>query len=261
MSTPGRVGAEGVARTERRPKLPRRLSFKRPKGEQLEEFLEEFVASLEPDEMVPSERALAERYDVARMTVRQGLDRLESKGLIYRVQGRGTFVAKPKITQSEALTSFTEDMRARGMEPGSTVLSQEIAAAHEIPARELGIDPGTPVVVIERIRTADGEPIAYERAYLPAERFAGLEDADLTDGSMYELLQKRWGVRLHDARQRVSAVTVDDAEAELLHIRAGGPAFLFQRTTHDSTGAVVEYVRSLYRGDRYEVDTHLERRK
>jgi GntR family transcriptional regulator len=240
--------------------LPRRLSFKRPKGEQLQEFLEEFVASLEPGSMLPSERALAEKYVVARMTVRQELDRLESKGLIQREQGRGTFVAQPKFTQSQVLTSFTEDMRARGMEPGSGVLSQEITEAHEIVARELGIPAGSPVVLIERIRTADGEPMAFERAYLPAERFAGLEAVDLSSGSMYELLETRWSVELLDARQRVTAVVVNDEEAKLLNVPVGQPAFLFQRTTHDSSGAVVEYVRSLYRGDRYEVDTHLDRR-
>jgi GntR family transcriptional regulator len=240
--------------------LPRRLSFKRPKGEQLQEFLEEFVASLEPGSMLPSERALAEKYVVARMTVRQELDRLESKGLIQREQGRGTFVAQPKFTQSQVLTSFTEDMRARGMEPGSGVLSQEITEAHEIVARELGIPVGSPVVLIERIRTADGEPMAYERAYLPAERFAGLEAVDLSSGSMYELLETRWSVELLDARQRVTAVVVNDEEAKLLNVPVGQPAFLFQRTTHDGSGTVVEYVRSLYRGDRYEVDTHLDRR-
>ena len=249
-----------MARAERKPQLPRRLSFKRPKGEQLQEFLEEFVASLEPGSMLPSERALAEKYVVARMTVRQELDRLESKGLIQREQGRGTFVAQPKFTQSQVLTSFTEDMRARGMEPGSGVLSQEITEAHEIVARELGIPVGSPVVLIERIRTADGEPMAYERAYLPAERFAGLEAVDLSSGSMYELLETRWSVELLDARQRVTAVVVNDEEAKLLNVPVGQPAFLFQRTTHDGSGAVVEYVRSLYRGDRYEVDTHLDRR-
>jgi GntR family transcriptional regulator len=193
------------------------------------------------------------------MTVRQGLDRLESKGLIYRVQGRGTFVAQPKFTQSQTLTSFTEDMRARGMVPGSAVLSQEVVDAHEIVARELGIDLGDPVVLVERIRTADGEPMAYERAYLPAKRFAGLEEEDLSGKSMYELLQSRWGIRLHDARQRVTAVALNDEEAKLLHVPVGQPGFLFQRTTRETSGGVVEYVRSLYRGDRYEVDTHLDR--
>jgi GntR family transcriptional regulator len=249
-----------VARTEPRPRLPRRLSYKRPKGEQLLEFLEEFVSSLEPGAIVPSERALAERYGVARMTVRQGLDRLAAKGLIYRIQGRGTFVAQPKFTQSHVLTSFTEDMRARGMVPGSAVLAQEIVSAPEIAARELGIDPGDSVVLVERIRTADGEPMAYERAYLPAGRFAGLEEEDLSGRSMYELLQTRWGIRLRDARQRVTVVTLNGEEAKLLNVPAGRPAFLFQRTTHESTGEVIEYVRSLYRGDRYEVDTHLDRK-
>ena len=239
--------------------LPDELSFKRPKGEQLGEFLEEFGASLSPGTMLPSERALADRYGVARMTVRQELERLESKGLIYRVQGKGTFVAEPKFTQTQELTSFSEDMRARGMVPGSVVLSTEISEAHEIVARELGIKVGDPMVRIDRIRTADGEPMAYERAHLPAARFPGLEKASLADSSLYEILQANWGVRLAQAQQRVSVVTLSDDEAERLHVTAGRSAFLFERTTHAADGTVVEYVRSLYRGDRYQVATKLTR--
>jgi GntR family transcriptional regulator len=140
------------------------------------------------------------------------------------------------------------------------VLSQEVVDAHEIVARELEIAAGDRVLLVERIRTADGEPMAYERAYLPVERFPGLQDEDLSGRSMYELLESRWGVQLHDARQRVTAVALNDEEAKLLRVPVGQPAFLFQRTTHEASGAVVEYVRSLYRGDRYEVETHLDRK-
>lgn len=240
-------------------KLPETLSFERPKGQQLQEFLEEMLSSLDTGAMLPSERAIAERYGVARMTVRQELERLVAKGFIYRVQGRGTFVAEPKITQSERLTSFSEDMRARGMTPGSKVLSQAIEPASELISGVLGVDPGTPVMRIDRVRTADGEPMAYEHAFLPAARVPGLEDEDLEDASLYDLLAQRWGVELHDADQKVAAVTLSEAEAELLQVSAGQPAFLFQRITRDSGGRVVEYVRSLYRSDRYEVRTHMDR--
>ena len=239
--------------------LPDALSFQRPKGEQLGEYLEEFGASLRPGTMLPSERALAERYGVARMTVRQELERLESKGLIYRVQGKGTFVAEPKFTQTQELTSFSEDMRARGMVPGSEVLSTEVSEAHEIVARELGLEVGDPVVRIERIRTADGEPMAYERANLPAVRFPGLENESLADTSLYEILQTKWGVRFARALQRVSVVTLSDEEAARLHVTVGRSAFLFERTTHAADDSAVEYVRSLYRGDRYQVATQLTR--
>jgi GntR family transcriptional regulator len=239
--------------------LPTRLSARRPKGEQLQEILEGVVGALDPGALLPSERLLAQRYGVARATVTQAIDGLVSRGLVYRVHGSGTFVAEPKFRQPLTLTSFTEDMRARGMTPGSLVRSQAIAPASEVVARHLALVPGTPVVHLERVRTADGEPMALERTHLPAQRLPGLEDADLTDASLYELLERKWGVRVAEADQWASVVRLGEEEAALLHVSAAQPALLFQRVTRDPAGTPVEYVRSLYRGDRYEVHTRLER--
>jgi GntR family transcriptional regulator len=239
--------------------LPPRLSARRPKGEQLQEILEGVVGALDPGALLPSERLLAQRYGVARATVTQAIDGLVSRGLVYRVHGSGTFVAEPKFRQPLTLTSFTEDMRARGMTPGSLVRSQAIVPASEVVARHLALVPGTPVVHLERVRTADGEPMALERTHLPAQRLPGLEDADLTDASLYELLERKWGVRVAEADQWASVVRLGEEEAALLHVSAAQPALLFQRVTRDPAGTPVEYVRSLYRGDRYEVHTRLER--
>jgi GntR family transcriptional regulator len=239
--------------------LPSRLSARRPKGEQLQEILEGVVGALDPGAVLPSERLLARRYGVARATVTQAIDGLVSRGLVYRVHGSGTFVAEPKFRQPLTLTSFTEDMRARGMTPGSVVRSQAIVPASEVVARHLALIPGTPVVHLERVRTADGEPMALERTHLPAQRLPGLEEADLTDASLYELLERTWGVQVAEADQWASVVRLGEEEAALLHVSAAQPALLFQRVTRDPAGTPVEYVRSLYRGDRYEVHTRLER--
>ncbi|HEX8132385.1 MAG TPA: GntR family transcriptional regulator [Actinomycetes bacterium] len=235
------------------------LESKQRKREQLQEILEGIIASLEPGALLPSERLLMERYSVARGTVVQAIEALAARGLVYRVQGSGTFVAEPKFRQPLTLTSFTEDMRARGMTPGSVVRGQAIVPASEVVARHLALVPGTPVVHLERVRTADGEPMALERTHLPAQRLPGLEDVDLTDASLYELLERKWGVRVAEADQWASVVRVSEEEAALLHVSAEQPALLFQRVTRDPAGTPVEYVRSLYRGDRYEVHTRLER--
>ena len=239
--------------------LPRRLSYERPKGTQLQEILEGVIAGLEPGALLPSERLLAERYGVARATVTQAVEGLVSRGLVYRVHGSGTFVAEPKFRQPLTLTSFTEDMRARGMVPGSVVLGQAVVPASEVVARHLALVPGSPVVQLERVRTADGEPMALERTHLPASRLAGLESADLTDASLYELLERRFGVQVADADQWASVVRLTEDEAAVLQVAPDQPALLFQRLTRDPSGTPVEYVRSLYRGDRYEVHTRLER--
>src|SRR5262245_45633157 len=168
--------------------LPPNLSNQRPKGEQLQEILEGFIANLEPGTRLPAERVLAKRYGVARATVTQAIDALAGKGLVYRVHGSGTFVAEPKFLQPETLTSFTEDMRAQSLVPGSLVLAQEVVAASALVARHLELVAGTPVVHVHRVRTADREPMAVERTYLPASRFPGLEKTDLADRSLYDAL-------------------------------------------------------------------------
>jgi GntR family transcriptional regulator len=217
------------------------------------------VAALGPGAPLPSERALAERYSVARMTVRAELDRLVTEGQAYRVHGRGTFVAEPRVAQAMALSSFTEDMRARGMTPGSVVLDQEVLPAPPLVARHLELAPDAPVIRLERLRTADGTPMALERAYLPAARFPGLAETDFTAASLYELLEDGLGVKLGVGEQRVVAVPLDEEEAELLDVAPGGPGLLFETVARDAGGEPVYYATSLYRGDRYEIRLRQER--
>jgi GntR family transcriptional regulator len=210
---------------------------------------------------LPSERELAERFEVSRVTVRKALRELSQEGLLEQIQGAGTFVNRaPHVEQRlSTLTSFSEDMRARGMVPGSIVLRQEVVPSGEIIARQLELDPGTPVVQIERVRTADGEPMAVERTYLPAGRFPDLENVDLTDVSLYETLSSRWSTQVAIADQWYSVIRPTESEAGLLGVQPDHPAMLVERVTRDPAGDIVEYVRSLYRGDRYEVHARLRR--
>lgn len=239
--------------------FPERLLAGNAKGEQLQEILEQAVAQAEPGTLLPSERELAERYGVSRMTVRNAIGGLVARGLVYRLQGQGTFVAQPRITQPAALTSFSEDMTARGMTASSIVLAQEIAGASSAIARTLKLPEGAPVVRLERVRCGDGQPIAVERAHLPARRFPGLEQVDVTSQSLYGLLARRYGCRLAASDQRVSAVRLTAAEAHLLGASRELPALRIERVSFDGAGEPVEYVRSLYRGDRYELHTRLHR--
>jgi GntR family transcriptional regulator len=244
-----------VSRNERAPDgLPVRLPDGQPKGRALREIIEALVASLGPGAPLPSERLLAERYGLARMTVRSEVDRLVAEGIVYREHGRGSFVAEPRVAQAGLLSSFSEDMRARGLAPGSIVRSQELTAAGPLLARSLGLVPGAPVTEIERLRTADGAPLALERVYLPAERFPGIGATDLEDGSLFELLADRYGVRLSDADQRVLAVAIDARDAALLRVAAGSPGLRFHTLTRDGEGTPAFYATSLYRGDRYEIE-------
>jgi GntR family transcriptional regulator len=241
-----------VARTDEPDGLPRRLPGG-PKGQALREILEGLVASLPAGSALPSERLLAARYDLARMTVRTEVDRLAAAGSVYRLHGRGTFVAEPRVAQDVLFSSFTEDMRARGFEPGSVVLAQEIIEATSFLAGALQIAPGAPVAHVERLRTADGRPMALERAHLPADRFPGVAEADFEAGSLFDVLAG-YGVWLHEARQRVLGVTLSGEEAELLGVEEGQAGLLFRTLARDAEGTPAYFASSLFRSDRYEID-------
>lgn len=213
---------------------------------------------LKPGDRVPSERELTERYGVSRMTARQALVELETQGYLVRVQGKGTFVATPKFEQPLALlTSFTEDMRRRGLEAGARVLSVgEVPAGRRV-GQALGIAETALVFRLERLRLAGGEPMALEASHLDAAYFPDLHLLDFADVSLYEVLRERYGIRLVRATQSLEAVPADGHQAELLHVREGTPLMLMERTSWDQQGRPVEHVRSYYRGDRYRFMTEL----
>jgi len=240
--------------------LPRKLSRRSPKGEQLRSILEDLIDLLKPGDPLPSERELAERYDVARMTVRAELTRLASEGMVERIQGRGTFVAEARVAQAAALSSFTEDMRARGHRPGSQVLGQGVVAADDLVARRLEIELGTPVVRVRRVRTADGEPMALEEAFVPADRFGALADEDLVDASLFAVLEERFGARFPEADQRVVAVEIVGEDANLLRVAPGRAGLKFHTILIDEDERPLAYAWSLFRGDRYEIRLRQERR-
>ena len=233
--------------------LPPALSGTRPKGEELDDILRSYIGALSAGQLLPSERTLAERLNIARMTVRQAVHRLAAEGLVYQRHGQGTFTAGPKLIQSESLISFSEDMRARGVKPGARAVSVCVIPAGESLAARLRVRTGAPVVQLVRLRTADDVPIAIERPCLSADRFPGLDRADLTDLSIYEYLEQNWNVRAEYGEQRVSAVLPEPDDAALLEIAPTLPCFSIERVSYQGDGQVVEFDRSLYRGDRYDI--------
>lgn len=231
----------------------------RPKGEHIKDVLAALVLESPDGSLLPSERVLAERFGVARMTVRGAVGELEDRGLVRRVAGRGTFVQHPTLTHSEIFRSFSEDMRNRGMSPGSRSYRARTRPAPKDVATRLGIAPGALVHSIERVRTADGIPMALERTNLSAERHPNLLAVMNRDKSLYEVLGRTFGVRLESAEQTVSIARLSPAEARKLEVPDYDPAFLIERVSVDNMGNVVEFGRSLYRGDRYAVKMHVSR--
>lgn len=201
---------------------------------------------------LPSERELADMYGLSRMTVRQATTALVNDGLVVRRRGKGTFVAPPKLEYGVLhLTSFTEDMVQRGFTPSTSLLTVRSLAAIGKTARVMGLTPGSVLTLIERLRLANGEPMAYELCHLPVERFPDLTSAAVGEGSLYELLQTRYGVRAASADQTLEATLASPREADLLQVRQGAPLLLLERVTRDANNQVIEFARALVRADRY----------
>jgi len=207
---------------------------------------------------IPSERQLSADLGVSRLTVRAALDDLAREGYLVRRRGSGTYVQHPKISQELTITSFSDDMRRRGMEPGSRTLSMTTILAGARLGRFLQVSPSEPILVIKRLRMADGETMAIETLHLPEGLVPGLTAKDLT-GSFYDLLRDRYEIHIVHGTQTIEPTVTNEEESELLGVPLHSPAFLFERTTRSREGQIVEYVRSIYRGDRYRLVTELSR--
>jgi GntR family transcriptional regulator len=206
----------------------------------------------QPGDQVPSESVLGEKFHVSRTTVRQALGELVNQGLLTRVQGKGTFVAHPRIRQRlTRLTGFTEDFQARLMKPASELLRQGKEPAGSRVASALRITEGTPVIVLERLRLADDLPVAMEIAHLREDLFPSFNAAEFPGGSLYTYLAETFNTIPTTAHQDMEAIGCPGPKARLLGIPKGGPVLHIYRTTFDQSGMPFEQVESFYRGDRY----------
>ncbi|HEV3357840.1 MAG TPA: GntR family transcriptional regulator [Pseudonocardiaceae bacterium] len=244
----GDVDAASRARVQREPKY---WGLKR--------HLLDLLSSMPPGSPIPTERSLAAEFDVSRTTVRQALAELTVEGRLLRVQGKGTFAAEPKVAQRLQLSSYTEDMRAQGREPSSRLLEISEDPADIELARLLAIRAGAKVLRMHRLRLADNEPMAIETTHLPLSRFRGLRRYVSSGGSLYQVLRERFGVEMGHAEETIETALASPEEAELLGADVGLPMLLLSRHSFDSAGNPVEWVRSVYRGDRYKFVAGLDR--
>ena len=219
----------------------------------------DLIEQLDVGQAIPSERQLSADLGVSRLTVRAALDDLSREGYLVRRRGAGTFVSEPKIAQELTMTSFTDDMQRRGMRPASRTLELRITPAGARLGRLLHVSPSEPVVVASRLRLADGESIAIETVHVREKHVPGLTARDLESHSFYELLRDRYGIVIVGGEQTIETTVTDEEESAALGVPLQSPAFRFERVTHSQTGEIVEFVESIYRGDRYRLVTTLSR--
>ncbi len=229
---------------------------------QIKEYLRRNIQSgvFEVNERIPSERQLAEQFNVNRLTVSKAIDDLVQDGLVYTQVGKGTYVAPTKIDQTlQSLTSFTQDMTGRGKMASSRVLYQGIEPASEDVAKALSILPGTEIIALHRLRLADGQLIALERSHIIHALCPDLlHGRDFSRLSLYRVLREDYHIRLTYAHQTIEACVADGDELNALEADPCTPILRIVRVTFDDNDQAVEYVRSSYRGDRYKFYTVLQ---
>ncbi|KGX88180.1 GntR family transcriptional regulator [Pontibacillus litoralis] len=216
---------------------------------------EEFMAG----DMIPSERELAEAFEVSRMTVRQAITNMVSEGILHRKKGKGTFVAEHKMERKlQGLVGFTEEMRERGMNPSSKVLFLETVSASKDIAQKLQIEANEEVYVMKRLRYADEEPISIEHSFLP-KCLAPKFNKEIASSSLYHYMEQEQGLEIGKAEQVIEATVADTEASELLNIEEGSPLLVIERVASFVDGTPFEAVRSSYRGDRYKLINEIHR--
>lgn len=209
---------------------------------------------LAPGDQLPSHHALCREYDTSYMTVRRAITELTNEGIIYTIHGKGSYVAEPKEkAEAGPLVSFTEDMATRGLQAANYILTAEIIDASTIMARTLQVEMGAPLVHLVRLRLANTMPIAIQKAFLPHQRCLGLLDHDLEKGSLYATLRNEYGLHLEASSGAVGATLATAEEAELLQLELPAALLTAEQITYLDTGDPIEFVRTVYRGDRYQM--------
>jgi GntR family transcriptional regulator len=213
-----------------------------PLYKQIAQLIEQFIHSgdLRPGMQFPSEREIAQQCNVSRTTARQAIEELVSQGIAYRVQGRGTFVAVPKIREVSGLGSFSDDMRSQGLTPSSRVLVQKIVCPNKTIQHKMKLGEKDQVLQLDRMRLADGVPLALERASIDCRLCPGLENEDFSTQSLYACLRDKCNVYPVWAEAEIEARGACPREAELWGIEVGAPVMAAYRLTYTESFEIIE---------------------
>ena len=212
-----------------------------------------FSGQYKPGDILPSERELIEIYEVSRLTAREAVSRLANQGLVNKIQGKGTYVSKPKQGHSSgSLYSGGEEVLMRNYEIKTEVLELKIMIPDAIVRKYLNLeDPKEEVVYLERLRYANNNPVALIKSYMPYKQVPGLEKVDFTNKSLYKTLEEAYRMQLYDATEIIEAVKADARSAEFLEIKRGTALLFNHRTVRLLDRSVIEYETVMYRSDIY----------
>lgn len=216
----------------------------------------ELLGTMSDGESLPAERELAERWNVARMTLRRAMDDLVVEGVIARRRGAGTYLTRPRLSRRLAMTSFTEDMIRRGKVPTTRTLEFRQRKADRAASQRLRVPIGESIFAFARLRLADDEPMAIESSMIQASLVPGLTAADL-ERSWYEVLGDRYGIHIERATYNIEPILPDARIASWLGVPTTQPCLRLKIESLDGRGRIVEAGEATFRGDTYSLSAEL----
>lgn len=220
---------------------------------QLETIVREKIASGEwqPNHRIPSENELNKIYGLSRMTARGVLTTLVNDGVLFRVPGKGTYVAPPKInTVSPAYVGVREQLEAMGYQTSTELVGMGVEAVPDTVRSQLQLGPDDPVYAIHRVRSVQGEPISSHHSYVPASLAPGLETLDVVNEQLCVVLESSFSLRMRNVREQLEAIPATGEEAKRLRVRAGSPLLLLEDLISDEDERPFECSRIVFRGDK-----------
>lgn len=229
--------------------------------DQLINQLTNYIQTLKTNDKLPSERQLAQEYQVSRNTVRLALLNLESTGLVRRIHGKGTFVNRMNLDSDLGDSyKFGQQMRLLGKTPSTEIIDFEKKEVNAFFAKNLHLEVGAKMFKVDRLRLADGEPMMFERSFLPCDIFQGLTKEMLINKSMYDVFQDDFGEKISYADEYFSAGVIGSCDSKIMRLSEGTPCLHLKRQTYDSKHRVIEFTLSVARSDEfaYHVRHHVE---
>lgn len=221
---------------------------------QLKEILMDYITNHHEDRErpIPTEVEISAHFNISRPTVRQAINELVVEGYLVRQKGKGTFIMKPKISQSflQVLDSFNNEMTKKGLEPSTKVLGLDVVDCDDKIGEALKLATGSKVIQLRRLRSANGEPIVYVITYLPYDRCKAILDKNFEFESLYAVLREACGLSLLKAVRNLEAVLAGEYEAKVLEVEKGAPIQYIKSVTYLTDESPIEYSLAKYRGDR-----------